>query len=375
MPARRGQNGPVNPTPPLSPGDRTGTPAGDLYLRIRAAATATLDLMTVRLGRRLGLYDAMADGATVTPPSLAERTGLDPRMVREWLEQQAVTGFAELADPAGAPEERRYRLTEAAREAFTDIDSLSFCAPMADDVLRTVTRLADLEEAFRSGAGLDKPYHWEEGRPDENRAAYLQLLGSHWLPAVPDLHERLSAEPPARIADVGVGSGWSSIAMALAYPGVVVDGFDLDEIAIGFARQHARDAGLEDRITFIAGDAATSTERYDLVTVFEALHDVSQPVAMLAGLRRLLAEGGTVLIADEKVPDEIVAPGTELDRHHYGWSVLNCLPAAMTDPDSAATGSVMRTSTLRSYADQAGYREVEVLPIDHPEWRFYRLHP
>jgi SAM-dependent methyltransferase len=158
---------------------------------------------------------------------------------------------------------------------------------------------------------------------------------------------------------------------------VLVDGYDLDELAIGYAQQHARDAGLDDRVTFLAGDVTKfdTSGRYDLVTIFEALHDLSQPVAVLAQLRATLAEGGSVLVADERVPDQIVAPGTVLDRAHYGWSVPNCLPAVMTDPDSAETGTVMRIDTLRRYAAEAGYSAVDVLPIEHDEWRFYRLHP
>ncbi len=355
----------------------TSSEPGELYTRIRAAATETLDLMTIQLGRRLGLYDALADGKPVTAADLATRTNLNERMVREWLEQQAVTGFIDLDDANAAPDQRRYSLSDASRQAFCDPDSLRFAAPIADDILRTTGRIPDLEEAFRTGRGLNKPYHWEEGRPDTGKAWVLQRLGTEWFPAVPDLHQRLGAQPPARIADIGVGSGWSSIAMAQSYPDVLVDGYDLDELAIGHAQQHARDAGLEDRVRFVAGDAATfdTDGQYDLVTVFEALHDLSYPVAVLKQLRGLLAEGGTVLVADELVSDQLLVPGSELDRHHYGWSVVNCLPAAMVEPDAAATGAVMRIDTLRRYAEEAGFAEVEVLPIEHHEWRFYRLHP
>ena len=155
---------------------------------------------------------------------------------------------------------------------------------MTDEVLRVPGRIGDLEEAFRTGTGMHQPYHWVEGRSDGTRSMFLKLLGSEWLPAVPELHERLSSAPPARIADVGVGSGWSSIAMARAYPDVLVDGYDLDELAIGYAQKHARDAGLGDRVTFLAGDVTKfdTSGRYDLVTIFEALHDLSQPVAVLA---------------------------------------------------------------------------------------------
>jgi SAM-dependent methyltransferase len=352
------------------------TTSRDLYLRTREAQVGVLDLISIQLGRRLGLYAALAAG-DMTAPELADRTGLNARMVREWLEQQAVTGFVELVSTDGEPDQWRYQLPDATREAFTDPDSLSFAAPMADDVLRVTGRIDDLEEAFRSGNGLHQPYHVVEGRPDGSRSMYLKLLGSEWLPAVPELHERLSSAPAARVADIGVGSGWSSIALARAYPDVMVDGYDLDEVAIGYAQRHARDAGLDDRVTFLAGDVTKfdTSGRYDLVTIFEALHDLSQPVAVLGQLRATLAEGGSVLVADERVPDSIIAPGSVIDRAHYGWSVVNCLPAAMTDPDSAGTGTVMRVHTLRRYAAEAGFSAVEVLPIEHDEWRFYWLHP
>jgi SAM-dependent methyltransferase len=353
------------------------TTSRELYVRIREASVGVLDLISIQLGRRLGLYAALGVDDEVTASELADRTHLNARMVREWLEQQAVTGFVDLVSSDGEPDQWLYRMPDATREAFTDPDSLSFAAPMADDVLRVPARVDDLEEAFRTGTGLHQPYHWVEGRPDGTRSMFLKLLGSEWLPSVPELHQRLSSAPAARIADIGVGSGWSSIAMAQAYPQVLVDGYDLDEIAIGYAQQHARDAGVHGRVSFLAGDVTRfdTSGRYDLVTIFEALHDLSQPIAVLAQLRATLAEGGSVLVADERVPDQIVAPGTVLERAHYGWSVLNCLPAAMTDPDSAETGAVMRVDTLRRYAAKAGYSTVDVLPIDHDEWRFYRLHP
>jgi hypothetical protein len=191
------------------------TTSRELYLRIREASVGVLDLISIQLGRRLGLYAALAAGE-VTAPELADRTGLNARMVREWLEQQAVTGFVELVSTDGELDQWRYRLPDATREAFTDPDSLSFAAAMADDVLRVPGRIGDLEEAFRTGTGLHQPYHWVEGRPDGARSMFLKLLGSEWLPAVPELRERLSSAPPARIADIGVGSGWSSIAMARA---------------------------------------------------------------------------------------------------------------------------------------------------------------
>src|SRR5262249_52757216 len=144
---------------------------------------------------------------------------------------------------------------------------------------------------------------------------------------------RLRSEPPARIADVACGTGWSSIAMAEAYPRIAVDAFDLDEASIAAARRNAQDAGVADRVTFSVSNASDSsmTDAYDLVTIFEALHDMSRPVDALLAARRALRDGGSVLVADERVEDEFSAPAPVLERHAYGWSVISCLPSAMGD--------------------------------------------
>jgi predicted O-methyltransferase YrrM len=203
------------------------------------------------------------------------------------------------------------------------------------------------------------------------------LLGTKWLPAIVDLDVRLRAEPPARVIDVASGTGWSSIAMAQAYPNITVDGIDLDRDAISAARRNAKQAGVADRVTFAVTDAADlgGTRGYDLVTIFEALHDMSRPVDVLTAARRMLSEAGTVLVADGLVGEEFMAPASPRERTEYGWSVVSCLPGAMGDPQTAATGAVMRPSVLRQYALQAGFSEMEVLPIRTDYWRFYRLLP
>jgi 2-polyprenyl-3-methyl-5-hydroxy-6-metoxy-1,4-benzoquinol methylase len=195
---------------------------------------------------------------------------------------------------------------------------------------------------------------------------------------VGDVDARLRAEPPARVADVGCGAGWSSIAIARAYPGVRVDGFDFDPAAIATAQRNAAEAGVSDRVRFEVhhADDPALAGRYDLVTFFECLHDLARPVEALAAARRLLVPGGAVIVMDEAVGDEFRAPASEVDRMMYGWSLVQCLPGGMADQPSAATGAVMRPATLRRYAEQAGYSTVEVLPIDNdPIRRWYRLRP
>jgi 2-polyprenyl-3-methyl-5-hydroxy-6-metoxy-1,4-benzoquinol methylase len=205
------------------------------------------------------------------------------------------------------------------------------------------------------------------------RPLFHNLLGREWLPAMPDIDARLRAG--AAVADIGCGAGWSSIAMARAYPNARVDGFDLDDASIELARRNACEAGVGDRVTFQTRDAGDPTlaGRYDLVCAFECIHDMANPVAALRAMRHLAGEGGTVLIGDEKVADVFTAPGDEIERFMYGFSVLHCLPVGRAERPSAATGTVMRQDILRRYAADAGFRAVETLPITHDWWRFYRL--
>jgi len=192
---------------------------------------------------------------------------------------------------------------------------------------------------------------------------------------VPRLHERLSADPTARVADVACGCGWSSISIARAYPNVSVDGIDLDEASIEDARKNVAGSGVEDRVRFHRRDAADAefAHRFDLVTIFEALHDMSRPVEVLRTIRGMLAEGGSVLIGDERTEDSFTAPASELERLYYGFSIMSCLPSGMVGPGAAGTGTVMRADTLRRYAADAGFGQVEVAPIENDFWRFYLL--
>jgi 2-polyprenyl-3-methyl-5-hydroxy-6-metoxy-1,4-benzoquinol methylase len=184
-------------------------------------------------------------------------------------------------------------------------------------------------------------------------------------------------EVGARVADIGCGLGWSSIALAGAFPKTRIDALDVDEASITEARRQAAAAGVADRITFHRAAAEDAPVRgpYDLVTAFECLHDMPYPVRALRGMRELAGPGGTVLVADEAVGDTLDENRSFVGRLNYNFSVLHCLPQALVFPDAAGTGTVIRPSTLRRYAEEAGFSRVETLPIDNPLWRFYRLTP
>jgi SAM-dependent methyltransferase len=346
--------------------------------RLFGAALGAYEIMTVHLGDRLGLYRALREHGESTSAELAAATGTHERYAREWLEQQAVAGILEVDDAGAAPDERRYGLPPGHAEVLIDRDSLAHVTPMARFGVSFAGVLPAVEEAFRSGGGVPWEDYGELGREaqaDANRPLFANLLGSEWLPAVQDVHERLLADPPARVADVACGAGWSSIAIAGAYPKVTVDGYDLDESSVELARANLAGTGLEDRVAFHlrdAGDPALAGS-YQLVTVFEALHDMSQPVEVLRALRGLVAEDGAVVVMDERVADAFTAPGDEVERLMYTYSVLCCLPVGLADTPSAGTGTVMRTDTLRRYAADAGFADFEVLPIEHEVFRFYRL--
>ena len=346
--------------------------------RLFEATLGTFDLFTVYLGDRLGLYRALAASGSMTSSDLAVQTGMNERYVHERLEQQATTGFIEVAVSSGEPSKRRYRLPPGHAEVLLDGDSLSFFAPFVRLVVGATRPLPAILDAFRTGGGVpyaDYGVDAREGIAESNRPMFINLLGTAWLPAIPDVHARLGADPAARVADVGCGSGWSSIAIARAYPGVRVDGFDVDPASIELARANAAAAGLADRVRFTVVDAGGPglSGRYDLVTAFETIHDMARPIEALANLRGMVGKDGAVVIADERVGDTFGAIGDPTERFMYGFSVLHCLHVGMAESPSAGTGAVLRPPMLRRYALAAGFRDVEILPIENDFWRFYRL--
>jgi 2-polyprenyl-3-methyl-5-hydroxy-6-metoxy-1,4-benzoquinol methylase len=355
------------------------TPPEAMIDRLRRAASGTFEISAMVIGLRLGLYKALHVGGPATSAELAARTGTAERPVREWLEHGAVNGHLELEADSDDPTARRFSLPPAHAEALLDMDSLNYAGTMAIQVIAAVNSLPRVIESFRTGEGFAYGASGDDMRVSEgdaNRPAYLGPLGREWLPSIADVHARLMAEPPARIADIGCGLGWSSIGMALAYPKVSVDALDLDAPSIEMARNNAAEAEVNDRIRFGVADAASTglTGDYDLITLFEAFHDMAHPVAILSELARLLRADGSIVIADTRTSEHFDAPGDAMECYHYGWSVMQCLHSGLQG-GGAGTGTVMRPETLRRFAEAAGLGRVDVLPIEHDSWRFYRLRP
>lgn len=343
--------------------------------RLFRSSLGYFDLLSIRLGQRLGLYEVLGRGS-VTAPGLADRGGIAERYAREWLEQQATAGILR-ADLDG--DVATFRLPAAHAEVLLDGDSLSFRGASIAQLLTLPTVFDRVVEAFRTGGGIPYDAYGKdgvEGQGAGNRPVFLTTLPSEWLPNIPAVHDRL-ASGPARVADVGCGTGWSSIAIAKAYPAATVDGIDADEASIELARANAAAEGVADRVRFHRRDGAGLAELgpFDVVAAFECIHDMARPVEVLAAVRGALAEDGAMLIVDERTRDRFTGEPDPVEAYFYGWSIFDCLPTGMDEQPSAGTGTVMRPSTLQAYASEAGFSRFEVLPIEHDTFRLYLLRP
>ena len=358
-----------------------------LAARLYEANLGALDLLSIYIGDRLGYYRSLAEDGPATSTELATRTGTHERYAREWLEQQAATGLLDVAEESDDALVRRFALPPLHGQLLIDREDFNHAlgAPLAGALVAASTAMPNVLDAFRSGGGVPWGAYGtglRDGEADFNRAMFVKLLGQEYLPQVRDVHDRLLADPPARVVDIACGAGWSSVAIARSYPKVNVVGFDLDESSIELARRNASEAGLSDRIRFDVRDATDRilgqepfAKSADLVTIFEALHDMSGPIEALRNVRGMLADGGSLIVMDERVGEDFTAPANEVERFMYGWSILVCLPGGMSQPPAAGTGTVMRPRVLRSYAEAAGFRKVEILPIENDFFRFYRLRP
>ena len=349
-----------------------------LVERLFSASLGMGEVLTVYIGDTLGLYRALDGTDGLTAPGLAAETGVFERYAREWLEQQAAAGILTVDDVTATPHERRYRLPAGHIDPLLDPDSPYSIAPLCKSFVAMASAMPSVVAAFRSGEGVPWDRYGRDmthAQGDFNRPWLVGSLGTEYIPSIPDIHERLSSEPGARVADIACGVGWAAISLARAYPAISVDGFDLDALSIELANENAERAGVADRVRFEHRDVSDPAfeGRYDLAIVVEAIHDLAQPVKVLAAIRQMLKADGTLIVADERVEDSFTAPASEVERIFYAYSVLCCLPSGMDDHSSAGTGTVMRRSTFERYASDAGFAGVSVLPIENDFLRFYRL--
>jgi len=345
--------------------------------KLFTSVLGTFETLSIYVGDRLGWFSSLAHDGPATAADLAERTGTVQRYCREWLEMQASYGTLTV-DVTADPDERRFHLPAGAAEVLTDEHSLAYLGPLPRLFGAVGPQLSTLLEAYRSGGGVSWAELGEDAR-EAQAALNRPWFESQLAPALngcEDVRAVLSS-PGARIADVGCGAGWSTIALAQAYPEARVVGFDIDQPSIDMARAAAAHEGVADRVTFrlAGGETLTERDQFDAAFAFECLHDMPRPVEVLSAIRSSVRPGGLVVVVDEAVADSLQAPGNEIDRFMYGCSLFICLPDGLSSTPSAGTGTVFRQSILEDHAARAGFDHVSVLPIqDFGFLRFYQLH-
>jgi SAM-dependent methyltransferase len=348
----------------------------ELVGRIFMEGVGAFHLGAVYIGLKHGLFVALVEDGPLTVRELAARSGLDDWYVREWLQAETTAGLL-LADDDDL-ETARFRTAPGVSETLVDETGPAFIGGLPLAAAAAYSVMPELLKAFRTGAGVPYASYGEdavEAQAALNRPAFVNELVAHWIPQIPDVAALLAdSNRLTRVADVGCGLGWAAIELAKAYPHIRVDGYDTDEESITRARRNAANAGVSDRVTFDVVDASSpyGDGRYDLILFLECVHDMAHPVEAIGQARAARAEGGTVIVMDERVGETLNA-GDPTETFFATASVLWCLPQGRVEPDSEAVGTVMRPGRFRGIARKAGWSDVEILPIDHPFWRFYRL--
>ena len=318
---------------------------------------AVLHAATVVIGDKLGLYKDLARLGPSTAAELASASGCDERSVQEWLNAQAASGYANY-DPATG----RYHLDETQAACLADETNPAFMAGGMGVASSLHKDEAAVLEAFRTGRGVGWHEHHEDlfiGTERFFRPGYVANLATSWIPALDGVVEKLEAG--ARIADVGCGHGASSVLLGEAYPASTVAGFDYHAPSIDVARKRAADAGVADRVSF---DVAAADEfpgtGYDLVCIFDALHDMGDPEGALRHIRSTLAEDGTLMLVEPNAGDRVEDNLHLVGRIFYSASTFICTQAsrAQSGPDAACLGAQAGEARLTAIAEKAGFTRI-----------------
>jgi SAM-dependent methyltransferase len=311
---------------------------------------AALSAALVVIGDRLGLYRAMADGQGVTPEELAERTGTDSRYVREWLSNQAAGGYVTYSDG-------RFSLTPEQSLALAQEGSPAFVPGAFQLATSLVKDEEKIRRAFQSGDGVGWHQHHHDlfqGTERFFRPGYAANLISSWIPALGGVQAKL--ESGALVADVGCGHGASTILMAEAFPSSEFVGFDYHEASIEHARRLASEAGLDGRVSFeVAPAKGYPGESYDLVAMFDCLHDMGDPVGASAHVLNTLDADGTWMIVEPYAGDQLEDNLNPVGRVYYGASTLVCTPASRDQEVGLALGAQAGEARLREVVTAGGF--------------------
>ncbi len=315
---------------------------------------ATFHAACVAIGDRLGLYKNLAAGGPQTPAELAKKTGTTERYVREWLASQAAGGYITFEPSSG-----KFSLSEEQAFTLADENSPAFLPGAFQVALAATKAVPKLIEAFRTGEGMGWHEHDHElfhGTERFFRPGYAANLVSAWIPALTGVEAKLKAG--ARVADVGCGHGASTVLMAQAYPKSTFIGFDYHDGSIQTARARAREAGVSDRVDFEVAHAKDFPGTgYDLVTFFDCLHDMGDPVGAAKHVRASLAPGGCWMIVEPFANDRVEDNLNPIGRVFYSASTLLCTPASLSQEVGLALGAQAGEARMRKVVTEGGFSQ------------------
>jgi SAM-dependent methyltransferase len=307
------------------------------------------------IGEKLGLYKAMAGAGPLTSQEIADRAGVAERSVREWLRNQAAGGYVTY-DPDGD----RYTLPPEHAMALADEDSPFYILGVYDSIASLYADEDKIIDAFRSGGGMGWHEHDQRlfrGTERFFRPGYRANLVSAWIPALDGVQAKL--ERGAKVADVGCGHGASTVIMALAFPNSEFFGFDYHEPSIARAREAAAEAGVSDRTTFAVASAKDYPgSDYDLVCVFDCLHDMGDPVGASAHVRETLTPDGSWMIVEPFAGDSVAENLNPVGRVFYGASTVICTPASLAQEVGLALGAQAGEARLAEVIKEGGFSSV-----------------
>jgi SAM-dependent methyltransferase len=308
---------------------------------------------TVVIGDKLGLYKTLAAVGPATGAELAAAAGYDTRLVEEWLNGQFVSGYCEYDSATG-----RFSLSEEQAAVLADESTPAFLAGAMTLAASMYKDEDKVREAFRTGDGMAWPAHHEDlfhGVERLFKPGYLGSLVSEWIPALDGVDERLR-RGAARVADIGCGYGASTILLAQEYPNATVVGFDNHEPSISAARERAAEAGVGDRVRFqVASAQDFPGAGYDLVCIFDALHDMGDPLGAARHIGESLADDGTWLLVEPMTIGGVEDNVNPVSRIYYAGAVGICTPAAQAQPGGFALGNQVPDDRWRDLLADAGY--------------------
>jgi SAM-dependent methyltransferase len=364
-PAPAGTAGTPNPAP-VSPAPSR---ADKILERAMGDFTAAWVVGAVYIGDRLGLFKAMHGAGPLDVRQLAAKTGFDARYVAEWLRSMATSGYIDYHPATGA-----FELPSEHAAVLVDEDSPMFIAGWCEGVVPDILMIPRVMEAFRTGKGIpygDYPAETFDSIERGTRPDYLHLLTQQWLPAVPGVVEKLRAG--GRAADLGSGAGLASIAIAKGFPKAVAVGFEPYAPSVARARQNAKAAGVDGRVTFETFDGVNVPGGpYDLVTINYSLHHAGDPVSLMRSARKTLAPGGVFLVVEYRKSVRLEEDVDTIRRAFYPSGLLECLPTALAEGGPGFGTGIIETD-VRKLATASGFGQCTRVLEEDPMRSFFVL--